>query len=129
MAMTDKDNMILEDFFKQPAQQQIEDNGFTERVIASLPDRSFAKARRLSRLWTLFCVLVAAALFLVFGGWEIMTNLFYGGLRMMLGWFEVMVTTAPTTEIPINPWAVLLLVGFVLIYLPYQTGRKLSSVL
>ena len=129
MAMTDKDNIMLEDFFKQAAQQQIEDNGFTERVMHSLPDRNYATARRLSRLWTLMCVLVGATLFFAFGGWQVLKGLFEGGLRMMLGWLEVLVATAPTTEIPINPWVVLLLVGFVLIYLPYQTGRKLSSVL
>ena len=31
--MTDKENRMIEDFFKQAAQQQIEDNGFTERVM------------------------------------------------------------------------------------------------
>ena len=34
--MTDKDNLLIEEFFKQAAQQQIEDNGFTERVMASI---------------------------------------------------------------------------------------------
>ena len=129
MAMTDKDNIMLEEFFKQAARQQIEDNGFTERVMQSLPDRKYATARRLSQLWTLVCVVVGAALFFAFGGWQVLKGLFDGGLRMMLGWLEVLMATVPTTEIPINPWVVALLVGFVLIYLPYQTGRKLSSVL
>ena len=56
MVMTDKDNIILEDFFKQAAQQQIEDNGFTERVMQNLPKTN--TVRRLSRLWSLFCILV-----------------------------------------------------------------------
>ena len=129
MAMTDNDNIILEDFFKQAAQQQIEDNGFTERVMQHLPDETYAKAHRLSTLWTLFCVIVGAVLFFVFGGWQVVVGLYEGGLRMLLGWMEVLMATAPTTEIPVNPWVVLLLVAFVLIYLPYQTGRKLSSIL
>ena len=108
---------------------QIEDNGFTERVMQHLPDETFAKAHRLSTLWTLFCVIVGAVLFFVFGGWQVVVGLYEGGLRMLLGWMEVLMATAPTTEIPVNPWVVLLLVAFVLIYLPYQTGRKLSSVL
>ena len=68
--MTDKDNIILEDFFKQAAKQQIEDNGFTERVMQNLPDTQIVTLRRLSRLWSLFCILVAMGLFFAFGGWQ-----------------------------------------------------------
>jgi membrane protein insertase Oxa1/YidC/SpoIIIJ len=125
--MTDKDNIILEDFFKQAAQQQIEDNGFTERVMQNLPKTN--TVRRLSRLWSLFCILVGAGLFFAFGGWQVLQGLFFGGLRMLLGWIEVFALTAPTTEININLWFVLLLVGFVLVVLPYQTYRKLSATL
>ena len=126
--MTDKDNILLEDFFKQAAQQQIEDNGFTERVMQNLPT-STVTVRRLSRLWSLFCILVGAGLFFAFGGWQVLQGLFYGGLRMLLGWLEVLTITAPTNEININLWVVLLLVGFVLVVLPYQTYRKLSATL
>ena len=125
--MTDKDNIILEDFFKQAAQQQIEDNGFTERVMQNLPKTN--TVRRLSRLWSLFCILVGVGLFFAFGGWQVLQGLFFGGLRMLLGWLEVFALTAPTTEININLWVVLLLVGFVLVVLPYQTYRKLSATL
>ena len=127
MVMTDKDNIILEDFFKQAAQQQIEDNGFTERVMQNLPKTD--TVRRLSRLWSLFCILVGVGLFFAFGGWQLLQNLFFGGLRMLLGWIEVFAITAPTNEININLWVVLLLVGFVLVVLPYQTYRKLSATL
>lgn len=127
MVMTDKDNIILEDFFKQAAQQQIEDNGFTERVMQNLPKTN--TVRRLSRLWSLFCILVGAGLFFAFGGWQVLQGLFYGGLRMLLGWLEVFALTAPTTEININLWFVLLLAAFVLVVLPYQTYRKLSATL
>ena len=124
--MTDN-NQILEDFFKQAAQQQIEDNGFTERVMQNLPKTD--TVRRLSRLWSVFCVLVGLGLFFAFGGWQVLQGLFYGGLHMLLGWIEVFALTAPTTEININLWVVLLLVGFVLVVLPYQTYRKLSATL
>ena len=124
--MTDN-NQILEDFFKQAAQQQIEDNGFTERVMQNLPKTD--TVRRLSRLWSLFCILVGLGLFFAFGGWQVLQGLFFGGLRMLLGWIEVFALTAPTTEININLWVVLLLVGFVLVVLPYQTYRKLSATL
>ena len=124
--MTDN-NQFLEDLFKQAAQQQIEDNGFTERVMQNLPKTD--TVRRLSRLWSLFCILVGLGLFFAFGGWQVLQGLFFGGLRMLLGWIEVFALTAPTTEININLWVVLLLVGFVVVVLPYQTYRKLSATL
>lgn len=126
--MTDN-NQFLENLFKQAAQQQIEDNGFTERVMQNLPDTKSVMIRRLSRLWSLFCILVGAGLFFAFGGRQVLQGLFFGGLRMLLGWIEVFAITAPTTEININLWVVLLLVGFVLVVLPYQTYRKLSATL
>ena len=124
--MTDN-NQFLDDLFKQAAQQQIEDNGFTERVMQNLPKTD--TVRRLSRLWSLSCILVGVGLFFAFGGWQVLQGLFFGGLRMLLGWLEVFAITAPTTEININLWVVLLLVGFVLVVLPYQTYRKLSATL
>ena len=126
--MTDNDK-LLEDLFKQAAQQQIEDNGFTERVMQQLPDTKWQTARRLSRLWSLFCILVGIGLFFAFGGWQVLTGLFYGGLCMLMGWIEVFVITASTTEINVNLWVVLLLLVFVLIFLPYRTFRKLSATL
>lgn len=129
MAMTDKDNMMIEAFFKQAAQQRIEDNGFTERVMRNLPDRKTELVRKLSQLWTLFCIAVAGVLFFVLEGWQVVTALFYATLRMMFGWLEVQMATATTTEIPVNLWGILLLVAIVLVYLPYQTVRKLSATL
>jgi hypothetical protein len=127
--MTDKDNIMIEALFKQAAQQQIEDNGFTERVMRNLPDRKLDVARRLSQLWTLFCIVVAGVLFFMFGGWQVVTGLFYAGIQLMLGWLEVQMVTASTTEIPVNLWGILLLVAIVLVYLPYLTARKLSATL
>ena len=127
--MNDKDNMMIEAFFKQAAQQQIEDNGFTERVMRNLHDRKMEVVRKLSQLWTLFCMAVAGVLFFVLGGWQVVTALFYATLRMMFGWLEVQMVTATTTEIPVNLWGILLLLAIVLVYLPYQTARKLSATL
>jgi hypothetical protein len=70
MAMTDRDDMMIEKFFNQAAQQQIEDHGFTERVMQSLPERKLLTAHRMSQLWTLFCIVVALTLFYMFGGWH-----------------------------------------------------------
>ena len=129
MAMTDKDNVILDELFKQASLQQIEDNGFTERVMHNLPDTKAVTARRLSSMWSMFCIVVGMVLFFAFGGWQLLMSLFIGGLRMLLGWLEVLVITAPTTEVNINLWVVLLAAVFVLVVLPYQTYRKLSATL
>ena len=129
MDMTDNENILLESFFKEAAQQQIEDNGFTERVMNSLPSAEVNKEHRLSRLWTWFCLVVGLALFLVFGGWEALKEslmvLFATGLTSV----QVFFTTAPTVELPLNPVLVLLAVAVVGVYLPYRTYRKLSAAL
>ena len=128
--MTDKDNILIEDFFKQAAQQQIEDNGFTERVMMNLPEsEQEEKAHRLSLLWTLFCVVVSVVLFFVFGGWEALKASIMVALHGVLTSLSVFLTTAPTTEVPLNPVVLLLVAAFVLIYLPYRTYRKLSAAL
>ena len=127
--MTDKEKIMLEDFFKQAAQQQIEDRGFTERVMQNLPERRVEQVRRLSRLWTIFCGVVGVAMFFLLGGWQVVQGWFLAAVRMTIGWLEIFMVTAPTTEISINPWVVLLVLVFVIIFLPYQTARRLSSVL
>ena len=129
MVMTDKDNIMIEEFFKQAAQQQIEDNGFTERVMMNLPETKTDNVRRLSRLWTWFCVIIGLGVFFAFGGLQLMRVAMTGLLQMVLTALEVFVVTTPTTEIPVNPWLVLVVLAFVLVYLPYRTARRLSSVL
>ena len=127
--MTEKEDKLIEDLFKQAAQQQqIEDNGFTERVMAQV-SQTKPSARRWSLLWTWFCVATALALFILFGGWESLKATMMVWLSTALTSVEVLFTTAPTTELPVNPSVVLLALAFVLIYLPYQTARRLSSVL
>ena len=127
--MTDKDNLLIEEFFKQAAQQQIEDNGFSKRVMESLPVSQQEKAHRLSMLWTVFCVVLSVVLFFAFGGWEALKASIMVSLQTVLTWLSVFLTTAPTTEVPLNPVVLLLLVAFVGVYLPYRTYRKLSTVL
>ena len=126
--MTDNDNLLIENFFKQAAQQQIEDNGFTERVMEKVV-QTRPSTRRMSILWTCFCVVVALALFILLGGWESLKTTIMVWMTTALTSLEVLITTAPTTELPVNPAVVLLLVAFVLVYLPYQTARKLSATL
>ena len=127
--MNDNENILIESFFKEAAQQQIEDNGFTERVMANLPAGEVNLAHRLTRLWTWFCVVLGGVLFFLLNGWDSLKTSFNMLLSTVLTGLEVFVTTAPTTDLQLNPWLVLLAVAFVLIFLPYQTYRKLSATL
>ena len=127
--MNDNENILIESFFKEAAQQQIEDNGFTERVMANLPAGEVNLAHRLTRLWTWFCVVMGVVLFFLFNGWDSLKTSINMLLSTVLTGLEVFVTTAPTTDLQLNPWLVLLAVAFVLIFLPYQTYRKLSATL
>ena len=131
--MTDKDDIMIAELFKQAAHQQIEDNGFTERVMKRLEDEKLSNRavnpKLLSRLWTCFCILVAGLLFCVLGGLNLLAGSILSIMGMTLTWLEVFFTTAPTTEIPVNPVVILLVVAFVLVFLPYQTYRKLSATL
>ena len=127
--MNDKENILIESFFKEAAQQQIEDNGFTERVMANLPAGEANMVHRLSRLWTWFCVVMGVVLFFLLNGWDSLKASINMLLSTVLTGLEVFVTTAPTTDLQLNPWLVLLAVAFVLIFLPYQTYRKLSATL
>ena len=129
--MTEKENKLIEDLFKQAARQQIEDNGFTERVMEQVMrvDQTSQVSHRLSLLWTWFCIAVSLVLFFVFNGWEMLKASLHVLYTSILTSFEVFLTTAPTAEFDLNPWMILLALGFVSIYLPYQTARKLSAIL
>ena len=157
--MTEKENKLIEDLFKQAAQQQIEDNGFTEKVMEAIGNGQWAigngqlkmdngqwaigngqwtiengqlkkdNGKLLSVLWTWFCIAVSLVLFFVFNGWEMLKASLHVLYASILTSFEVFLTTAPTAEFDLNPWMILLALGFVSIYLPYRTARKLSAIL
>ena len=129
--MTEKENKLIEDLFKQAAQQQIEDNGFTEKVMEAIGNGQLKmdNGQLLSVLWTWFCIAVSLVLFFVFNGWEMLKASLHVLYASILTSFEVFLTTAPTAEFDLNPWMILLALGFVSIYLPYRTARKLSAIL
>ena len=94
MDMTDNSNdKLLQEFFKEARQQQIADNGFTERVMRHID----VEPLNLSRIWTWFCIFVGVVLFFVLRGWET--------IRIGL---EVFLQTAPTE---FNPLALILSLG------------------
>ena len=87
----DNNERLLQQFFSEAASQQIEDNGFTERVMQQLPATQYSAANRFSRLWTIFCVSVFVVLFILFRGWELLAVQ-----------FEVMLRTIATQSFSIN---------------------------
>ena len=129
MAMTDKDNILVEDFFKEVARQQIEDNGFTERVMEQVSNRTADRSYRLCRIWTWCCLIVGALAFWLFDGAGALMQSLRTLLSTVVTAFEVFLTTAPTADVHLNPVLILLLLAFVLIFLPYRTARRLSATL
>ena len=81
MDMIEDNEQLLKQFFSEAAQQKIEDNGFTERVMRRLPMR----VNWFTRLWTAFCILVALLVFTLFHGWELLV------IKL-----EVLIRTLPT---------------------------------
>ena len=67
--MDEQNEKLLRQFFSEAAQQTIEDNGFTERVMNQLPP---VRVKRFTRIWTACCIFIAAILFTVFHGWELL---------------------------------------------------------
>lgn len=81
--MTEDNDLLLQQFFHDAAQQQIADDGFTERVMQQLP-QTRCNLQRFNRLWTLFCVGVFLVLFVLFRGWELLAIHFEVLLRTLL---------------------------------------------
>lgn len=78
--MNEIDDKALHAFFKNE-KKEIEDNGFSRRVINNLPNRE----NRLSKIWVSFCTIVGLTLFFVFNGLEAILFLlregFYGAMK------------------------------------------------
>lgn len=70
MIETDKDELVGR--FLRENKKEVDDFGFSRRVMRRLPRRSMWAVR----LWTVFCTAVAVALFFL-----------YDGFGMIAGWF------------------------------------------
>lgn len=107
--MTEDNDLLLRRFFAEAARQEIEDNGFTQRVMQRLPKR----VNWFTRLWTASCILVALVLFTLFHGWEL--------LAVQL---EVFLRTLPTEPVTGRlAMAVATLLGLLLV----GAGEVISS--
>nr|WP_320059690.1 DUF5056 domain-containing protein [uncultured Bacteroides sp.] len=61
--MMETNDKLLKQFFNEQ-KQEIEDNGFSRRVMRSLPSYS----KHLSNLWVSFCTTIALVLFITLNG-------------------------------------------------------------
>ena len=99
MDMTEDNERLLRQFFSEAASQQIEDGGFTDRVMQRIEaEQSLALSPQTStfmRLWTPFCIMVFVVLFVYFRGWELLAV-----------HFEVMLRTMATQSFSVNLLAV-----------------------
>jgi len=110
--MVDKDDILLRDFF-QENKQEVEDNGFSRRVINRLPER---KLLIFSELSTALTFILAVVLFFLFGGIELTGN----ALREIFANFSF---AAPTSITSVDPRA-LVIAFLVLLFMGYG---KLAS--
>lgn len=67
--MMKNNDKLLQEFFAEN-RHEIEDNGFSLRVMRRLPDRT----QRLSQIWTAFCFALALVLFYVLDGWKLILD-------------------------------------------------------
>lgn len=74
--MTEIDDKALNAFFKDE-KKEIEDNGFSRRVMNSLPN----KENKLSTIWISFCSIISILLFFMFDGCEAVLKLLHAGFN------------------------------------------------
>ena len=64
-----QDEALLERFFSQQ-RAEIQDHGFSRRVMRQLPSRN----NKLNRWWTVFCVTLGIVFFIAIRGWKVLAD-------------------------------------------------------
>lgn len=108
--MTENNDKLLENFFAE-RRQEVADNGFTRRVMHNLPRRS----NRLARLWTAGGFTLAAVLFVMLDGIQLVGET----LR------ETFTSTIESGMAQADPRSLILAVG-VLLFLMYKKIASLA---
>lgn len=117
----DKDMTLLDDFFKEAAEMQIDDDGFTERVTAALPERkavenkAMERLKRKSRIWNVVCLAAGVALFVGLRGWNVFYDLKAMSVAaiMTIDYSHLLVNTLPLLLLmPLAATATMLYFGF-----------------
>ena len=75
------DEQLLQAFFADNMMAESPDEGFSDKVMLSLPaleqERALVKRRRLEHLWTAVCMAIGVIAAVVCQGWEQILGLFY----------------------------------------------------
>lgn len=75
------DEQLLQAFFADNMMAEIPDEGFSDKVMLSLPaleqKRALVKRRRLEHLWMAVCMAIGVIAAVVCQGWEQILGLFY----------------------------------------------------
>ncbi len=101
--MKDEKDILLDDFFKEAAELEIEDNGFTEKVINALPERqalrnrAVERLRKKVRLLEVLCIAAGIALFILLRGWNMAYDLLASvfALAMTIDIKHLLINTVP----------------------------------
>lgn len=67
----DRDELLVRKFFEEN-KVELADDGFSQRVMRRLPDRT----RRLSRIWTAVCTLAGILMCVVFNWIDVLVGIF-----------------------------------------------------
>lgn len=110
--MTDNDERLVASFFEQHKQAQLEDNGFTERVMRRLP-QEYSRMVMLNRIWTAVCTAASVALFVMADGFTLVKNVATNFLADAMGSL-LSVSTSPASAAMIVTGA--LAIGYVALY-------------
>lgn len=77
------DDELLMQFFNA-VRQEIDDDGFSERVMQRIPQH----AKRMNQIWTTICFALGVALFILFDGMEDLRTLGSNMLNNILGYLS-----------------------------------------
>ena len=100
--MNENDDLLIQQFLAPLKTDEVADDGFSLRVIHALPNR---RQERQSRVWTVFCLVVGALLFLFTHSWETLLS----GLR------HFVVDTLPQVNLVYTALTVLVLLILVFV--------------
>ncbi len=77
--MMKNEDKLLKDFFDSK-RQEIEDNGFSARVMRKLPIRR----QRIVQIWSAVCTVIGMLIFFLLNGLELVLNAFREGFMMAI---------------------------------------------
>lgn len=73
--MTEYEDKRIVSFFEEYARKEIADDGFSQRVMRSLPSHDYVYKQRLNRIWMAVCALAAVVLFVRADGFAVLKGI------------------------------------------------------